>query len=102
MTRFLDEKGWDNSLLKPLSWLKYQVEREQLSDREQMLASQIIGWFMERDIYLELFVGFQDRIPIPKILFCISFVSYQGLSGQKVMMHCQEEKEAMIKEEMMT
>lgn len=102
LTRFLDEKGWDNSLLKPLSWLKYQVEREQLSDREQMLASQIIGWFMERDIYLELFVGFQDRIPIPKILFCISFVSYQGLSGQKVMMHCQEEKEAMIKEEMMT
>lgn len=100
-TRYLKDYGWKTAI-KPLAWLHYYGEKEQLSDEERQVAESIIHWFMEQEILLEVFLKFGNKISIPNVLFCTTFVIYQDQPRKCVVMHCQEGESEMIREAAMT
>ena len=80
----------------PVAWI-YAIEKKgDLSEKEKKLAEYLLEDLLEQDIYLPIFLKFEGRLLLPKKIYSISFVRYQGKKNQKVILHCESEKDEVF------
>lgn len=97
---FLKEGQWKSNV-QPLAWLKFKIAKANFTEEEKKLAAYLTEWFLDKELYLPLFLQLGDVLQVPKNLATLTFVTFFGPENEQVVLHCEEEKYAFSKKETM-